>query len=121
MVRSIEEEMVHPASNGNSAHLSTSDSFQRRSLRRCSTIEAPNVFLLVSNSAVDEGHLPAKKSSVLKRQCSVEEMEMSSCKLEPCVQGRIIVINEHNLPELIVQRQKWESRSVSTIEESVQN
>jgi hypothetical protein len=91
-------------------------------LRRCSTIEAPNEALLFEdNAAVVDVDKPRTRAPKLQRQSSMEEMEKASCKLEPRIEGRIVVLNEDTLPHLLSERQAWEKSVARPIRESSEN
>lgn len=86
-------------------------------LRRCSTIEAPNEALLFEDSkATVEVEVPIHRPRApkLRRQSSMEEVEKASCKLEPQIEGRIVVLNEETLVHLLSEREAWE-KSVEDI------
>lgn len=109
---------LHPEDN------SSSDSGSAR-LRRRSSVEAPKVALLLEEgSSVGEVDLSKNRQRApkLQRQSSLEEMEKASCKLEPRIEGRIVIINEETLPKLISDRQAWDKSVLThTIRESVEN
>lgn len=100
-------------------------------LRRCSSVDQPNVALLLENNTPtaadnaatdDVQDTPASKTGrpPLKRMSSMEEIEMASCKLEPRIEGRIVIISPETLPELLSERQEWEHKFMKTIRESVE-
>ena len=80
-------------------------------LRRSSTIEAQNEALLFEENVavvpVDKS-ITRTRASKLQRQSSTEEVEKATCKLEPRIEGRIVVLNEGTLPHLLSERQAWE-------------
>ena len=93
-------------------------------LRRCSTIEAPNEAVLFDgNAAANDVDQPTHRTRApkLQRQSSMEEMEKASCKLEPRIEGRIVVLNEETLPHLLSERETWEKSVTRTIRESSEN
>ena len=93
-------------------------------LRRCSTIEAPNeAVLFEDSSAVVDVEIPIHRTRApkLRRQSSMEEVEKASCKLEPHIEGRIVVLNEETLGHLLGERQAWEKSVARTIRESSEN
>jgi hypothetical protein len=57
----------------------------------------------------------------LRRQSSMEEVEKASCKLEPRIDGRIVVLNEETLVHLLSEREAWEKSVARTIRESSEN
>ncbi|EFX89030.1 hypothetical protein DAPPUDRAFT_304700 [Daphnia pulex] len=79
-------------------------------LRRCSTIEAPN-----------EAQKTKQRSPKLRRQSSMEEVEKASCKLEPRIEGRIVVLNEETLVHLMSEREAWQKSVAGTIRKSSEN
>ena len=91
-------------------------------LRRCSTIEAPNEALLFEdNAGVVDVDKPRTRAPKLQRQSSMEEVEKTSCKLEPRIESRIVVLNEDTLPHLLSERQAWEKSVARPIRESSEN
>jgi 5'-nucleotidase len=92
-------------------------------LRRRSSVEAPNVSLLLelnhataaSNTGEDNSKVKAPR---LQRQSSIEDVEMKSCKLEPRIEGRIVIMTPETVSRLQNERQKWELSIVThTIKE----
>lgn len=115
----MESELHHEENNSTSS----SECGSTR-LRRRSSVEAPNLALLLDDNATTaEPEQPKAKQKAprLQRQSSVEEMEKASCKLEPQVEGRIIHITPETLPQLISEREKWDKSVARTIRESVEN
>jgi hypothetical protein len=51
----------------------------------------------------------------------MEEVEKASCKLEPRIEGRIVVLNEETLVHLLSEREAWEKSVERTIRESSEN
>ena len=110
-------------------------------LRRCSSIDTVNVAILLENNTT--AHAPAEPAAPhqplvklvvevepeeapkgqrpkLQRMSSIEEIEMASCRLEPRVEGRIVVIGPDTLPGLLNERQRWERSVTPTIPEAVE-
>jgi len=99
-------------------------------LRRCSSVDQANVELLLDqnvtpSSAKEEenqqGNLVSTSRPKLKRMSSMEEVESASCKLEPRIEGRIVVIGPETLPRLIKELQEWEHHAINTIRESMES
>ena len=89
-------------------------------LRRCSSVEAPNIALLLQDTSAPvavEQPTTRPRAPKLQRQSSIEEMEKESCKLEPRIEGRIVLINEETRPQLISEREAWEKSVTRTIRE----
>ena len=84
-------------------------------LRRRSSIEAP--YASLSDSLPAAAPTTPKKPQ-LQRQSSIDAIEMASCQLRPLVEGRIVVIDEKTLPQLMDARHKWETSC--PIQESVE-
>lgn len=103
----------------------TSDNSGSTRLRRRSSVEAPNVSLLLEDKSaggVEPSNVKSVRAPKLQRQSSIEEMEKNSCKLEPRIEGRIVIINEETLPKLISDRQLWDKNVLThPIQESVEN
>ena len=58
------------------------------------------------------------KAPRLQRQSSIEDVEMNSCKLEPRIEGRIVIMTQEIMSRLQNERQKWEmSIATHTIKE----
>ena len=94
-------------------------------LRRRSSMEAPNISLLLepnsgtaSNAAENDKPFRAPQ---LQRRSSIDDVEMASCKLEPRIEGRIVILTPETLIRLQNERQKWEMSITRTINESVEN
>ena len=80
-------------------------------LGRRSSVEAPNMSLLLElNHATASNPTGEDKVTAprLQRQSSTEDVEMNSCKLEPRVEGRIVIMMPETLSRLQNERQKWE-------------
>ena len=93
-------------------------------LRRCSTIEAPNEAVLFDeiSAVIDvEKQIHRTRAPKLQRQSSMEEVEKASCKLEPRIEGRIVILNDNTLPHLLSERQAWDKSVTRTIRESSEN
>lgn len=98
-------------------------------------MDAPNVAILLENNnpvpAVEDHHVPlveivppeepVKRRPKLERMSSIEEIEMASCRLEPHVEGRIVVIGPDTLPGLMDERYRWERSVTPTIPEGAEN
>ena len=106
----------------NTSQLAATTSTANR-LRRSSSVDAPNVSLLTSSdggAADSEAIIASRKPFKIERQSSIEEIELVSCNLKPNIEGRIIILNDINLPSLMDERLKWEISSTRTIQESTQ-
>ena len=90
-------------------------------LRRRSSVEAPNMSLLLElNHATASNQTGEEKVKAprLQRQSSIEDVEMNSCKLEPRIEGRIVIMTQEIMSRLQNERQKWEmSIATHTIKE----
>ncbi|KZR99063.1 Uncharacterized protein APZ42_005233, partial [Daphnia magna] len=119
LARTIDHEL-HPESTDCDKSISECGSCR---LRKCSTVELANVALLFEENVTAEAVQPTTKQRApkLQRQCSMEEVEKASCKLMPGIEGRIVVINEETLPQLLSDRQLWDIHAVHTIRESSEN
>ena len=116
LARTIDSDL-HPdvAANNNS---------ESTRLRRSSSIEAPNIELLLLEN--DDQQPEVIKNGVraprLQRQKSIDDIEKANCKLEPKIEGRIVIIDAGTLPALLHDRQKWDQTVIDkTIPESVEN
>lgn len=68
-----------------------------------------------SNTGEDNSKVKAPR---LQRQSSIEDVEMKSCKLEPRVEGRIVIMTPETVSRLQNERQTWEmSIATHTIKE----
>ena len=80
-------------------------------LGRQSSVEAPNMSLLLELNHATASN-PTREDKVtaprLQRQSSTEDVEMNSCKLEPRIEGRIVIMTPEKLSRLQNERQKWE-------------
>lgn len=116
MARTIDHEL-HPESNISGTAILEGGSIR---LRKCSAVESANVALLFEENATVETVEPTarQKAPKLQRQPSMDEIEKASCKLEPHIEGRIVILNEETLPQLLNERQLWDAHAVpSTIRE----
>ncbi len=109
------ENELHPEEHSSA----TSNEGGSTRLRRRSSVEAPNIALLLEDNPTAGIEQPTTRPRApkLQRQSSIEEMEKASCKLEPRIEGRIVVINEETLPQLISDREAWEKSVTRTIKE----
>ena len=115
MARTIETELLSQCNGPND----TSPQSGTR-LRRRSSVDAPNISLLLahSNNGADgeDAVYPktpspnqSRKIPRLQRQSSIDEIEWATTKLQPKVDGRIVIIDDKALPELTDARVKWET------------
>ncbi|XP_057370675.1 mannosylglucosyl-3-phosphoglycerate phosphatase-like isoform X1 [Daphnia carinata] len=119
LARTIDHEL-HPESTVCDTSISECGSCR---LRKASTVEPANVALLFEENVTAEAVQPTTKQRApkLQRQSSMEEMEKASCKLMPRIEGRIVIINDETLPQLLSDRQLWDVHAVHTIRESSEN
>lgn len=96
MVRSME------ADTPSAVHPLPSDGTRLR--RGCSIEHTPNVDLLLTSNQVNNESV----NNLIVEQMTIDDNENIPIPVEARIEGRIIVINETTLPELIHQRHKWE-------------
>jgi len=85
-------------------------------LRRCSSVDAsPNVDLLLAHTSIHDGH-HHHEASPIEEEKDGELVLEEKYKVDPRIEGRIVVINEDTLPELVRQRQLWDARIAHIVE-----
>ena len=107
--QAIEKLRVDKTKQGPSNHRQSPTEDTR--LGRRSAVEAPNMSLLLElNHATASNPTGEDKVTAprLQRQLSTEDVEMNSCKLEPRIEGRIVIMTPETLSRLQNERQKWE-------------
>ena len=77
-------------------------------LRRIGSVDPSSVQPTIAENGFSDAPSQERKTCRLQRQSSIEDIELSSCKLEPVIEGRIVVLNEENLPGLVDERLRWD-------------
>lgn len=70
--------------------------------RNYSAVGLPNVSLPFEENATAEVESTiSQKALQVQRQSSMKTIEKASCKLEPRIEGRIVIIDKETLPQLL--------------------